>query len=160
MQRRTLGAVGLVGVSTLAVLLLPEQEVDEEEQVRRVVVQMTEAAQRRNVRDVLASVSELFKGESVSDKSALRQLVSYQILRGQWIRVFTTDLVVKPEANGNVRVWAKCIFARSDAVELKELVRQSVMSTYLIEAVAHQEPDGKWRFVWARHEEISPASAF
>lgn len=160
MQRHSVGLLAVAVVGGLSVALWPDSEEDAEAEVRRLVVAMTAAAQKRQLAEVLAPVSDAFSGDAFPDKQAVKQVLTYHVLRGQWVRIFTTDLHVRRRSDDEVEVSAKFIFGRSDATELRNLSQESVLSTWGIEALAARESDGQWKFVWARHEELDPRSLF
>ena len=54
----------------------------------------------------------------------------------------------------------KFIFARSEAKELKDLAKDSVMDAQQIDAKLEKEADGEWRFVTASHASVDPTSLF
>lgn len=142
------------GAVTYAVLLKPSPE--PAELVRRKAIQMARAAERRDLGFIMDQVSPRFRSEEGWSRDELRAFLAGQILRGEWIRVFTADLETWTESPTSVRFAGKFILGRSEAKQLKDLARESVLGSYRIQAKAEKEPDGEWRFVWASHEPVDP----
>jgi hypothetical protein len=124
--------------------------------IERRVVEMTRAAERRELGAVLDAVSERFRSGEGWDKQEVKGVVAAQILRGQWVRIFTTDLSITEVSPTRGDFQARFIFGRSQADRLEDLVRESVLSAYLIEGTFEREADGEWRVVSARHRRLGP----
>jgi hypothetical protein len=127
------------------------------EAIERQVVEMTRAAEHRELGTLMEAVSEHFRSEEGWDKQEVKGVVAAHILRGQWVRVFTTGLTITEVSSTRGDFQAKFIFGRSPADKVEELVRQSVLSAYLIEGTFEREEDGVWRVVRARHRPLSPS---
>lgn len=133
----------------------PQEEPGVKEAITRQVVQMTEAAERKDMAALMEGVSEGFRSGQGWNKQQLKGVLLGQVLQGNWVRVFVRDLQVT-EVNphrGNVQL--KIIFGRSQAEALENLAKESVLGAYLIEGAFEQE-DGEWRVVQARHRSLSP----
>ena len=52
------------------------------------------------------------------------------------------------------------IFGRSEAKEVSDLPRESVINAYRIDATLVKEADGEWRFTTASHRVVNPAELF
>ena len=62
------------------------------ELVRRKVVQMAAAAEKKDVAFIMDQVSTRFRSEEGWSRDELKAYLVGQLLRGEWIRVFTTDI--------------------------------------------------------------------
>ncbi|MFZ5471039.1 MAG: hypothetical protein ACOZIN_16555 [Myxococcota bacterium] len=147
----------LVGVVALAVAgavlaLWPRREPTPRELLERKVVQMTRAAEEKDLGEVMEHVSERFKSAEGLDKQGLRGILAGQLLRGGWVRVFVTDLAIAVTSDRHAALDATFIFARSDAKTLQELAKESVLSRYRVQSKVEKETDGQWRFVSARYQ--------
>ena len=146
----------VLAVGALVYLLWPRSEPTPDEAVRRIVVECTRAAEKKDVAAIMEHVSERFKANEGLGKQEVKQVLAGQLFRGQWVRVFTTDLEVRTTSPSSVEMTGKFIFGRSDAKELKDLARESVVSSYQIDATFEREPDGEWRAVSARYQQADP----
>ena len=103
-------------------------------------------------------VSERFRsnGQGGWSKKDVRGILTAQVLRGQWVRVFVTNLEVREVSPSEGEFNARFIFGRSQAEKVEDLAADSVLSAYRIEGAFEKEEDGEWRVVRARPESISP----
>ncbi|MGZ3457663.1 MAG: hypothetical protein ACXU86_04075 [Archangium sp.] len=138
----------------------PQEEPGVKEAITRKVVKMTDAAERKELSELMEGVSDNFQSAEGWNKQQLKGVLLSQVLRGEWVRVFVRDLQVT-EVNptrGDVQV--KIIFGRSQAEQFENLARESVLSAYLIEGTFEKQRDGEWRVVQARHRSLSPTELF
>jgi hypothetical protein len=133
----------------------PRQEPEVTEAIRRQVVRMTAAAERRDVAELMEGVSERFRSGEGWDKRQARGVLVGQVLRGTWVRVFVRDLEVTELSPTRGHFQLKVLFGRSEADELERLARESVLSAWLIEGTFEKEADGQWRVVQAKHRAMS-----
>ena len=77
------------------------------------------------------------------------------MLRGNWVRLFVRDLQVTEVSPTRGDVQVKLIFGRSEADQLEQLAKDSVIGAYLIEGTFEKQSDGEWRVVQARHRPLS-----
>jgi hypothetical protein len=134
----------------------PREEPGVKEAITRKVVKMTDAAERKDMAELMEGVSDRFHSGEGWSKQEVKGVLLGQVLRGNWVRVFVRDLQVS-EVNptrGDVQV--KIIFGRSEADQLEHLAQDSVISAYLIEGSFEKEADGEWRVVQARHRSLGP----
>lgn len=151
-------AVGAAALAALAVLLLwPQREVPQAEQVRRRVVQLVDAAEHKQLGKVMDGVSERFRSEEGWGKQDLKAVLAAQLLRGEWMRIIMDLQPPTAVSDGEVHVQGRFFFARSEAKELERLAAESVISAWLIDAVFVREEDGEWRVVSARHRRLEGA---
>lgn len=136
--------------------LWPRQEPGPKEAVTREIVSMTRAAQDKHVGDIMDHVSERFQGAQGWDKQTVRAVLTGQVLRGQWIRVFTTHLELTEVSPTQVDFQVKVIFGRSPGEKVEDLSRETVMSAYLLAGTFEKEQDGQWRVLRARHQPLQP----
>jgi len=146
----------LLGLAVLAYVLFLKPPPPPEELIRQKVVKMVAAAQEKKLGGVLEEISPRFRTSDGMNKDELRGFLAGQLFRGTWVRIFTVDLDVQVKSATSAEFTGKFIFGRSDAKVLKDLAKDSVLSSYQITATAELEPDGEWRFVSARYQEIDP----
>jgi len=161
LSRGQVMGVVLALVAAGAVLALwPRKEPGVKEAITQRIVQMADAAERKDMAELMDGVSESFRSGENWDKPQLKGVLLGQVLRGNWVRVFVKDLQVTEvnPSRGDVRV--KIIFGRSQADTLETLARDSVLNAYLIEGAFQKEEDGTWRAVEARHRPLNPGELF
>ena len=112
------------------------------------------AAEQKDLGAVMEEISDRFRGDQGLSKQELKGVLAGQLLRGAWVRIFTTDLEVKLRSPSTADFSGKFIFGRSAAKELKDLARDSELSRYQIDATLEKERDGEWRFVTAQYRQI------
>jgi hypothetical protein len=153
-----LGLALLVGGVVLA--LWPREELPVQEAITRKIVEMTRAAEQKDVGELMEDVSERFKSGEGWGKEQMRGVLVAQVLRGQWVRLFNIGLEVKEVSPTRGDFEVKLIFGRSQADWLEELARESVINAWLVEGSFEKEQDGEWRLVSARHRPLSRAELF
>jgi hypothetical protein len=109
---------------------------------------------------VMEGVSERFKSSQGWNKQQVRGVLVVQVLRGQWVRIFHTGLEVTEVSPTRGDFSVKFIFARSEAQELDQLARESVLNAWLVEGSFEKEQDGEWRVVQARNRQLEPTELF
>ncbi len=149
----------VLGGAALAYVLLLKPPPPPETLIRQKVVQMVRSAERKELGDVIEQISPSFRTSDGLNRDELRGFLAGQLFRGQWVRIFLVEMDVQVKSATSAELSAKFIFGRSDAKELKDLAKESVMSSYQIDARAERESDGEWRFVWASYQPID-ASQF
>jgi hypothetical protein len=154
------GVLFVLAAGGLIFLLWPRGPVDPAELIKRKVVLMTHAAERKDLGEIMEQVSPRFRSADGWGRDEVKGVLAAQILSGRWVRVFTTEMSVTMTSSTTADFSGKFVFGRSDAKELKDLARDSVLSSYLIDAKLEKEADGEWRFVWAKPQQIDPASLF
>ncbi len=161
MTRSRVVGVGLALAAAVAVLLLwPRDEASPEEQIRQKVIQMTAAAEEKDLGFIMDQISESFRGTSPAlSRQELKQLLAAQILRGQWVRVFVRDIDVELRSPAEARFRGKFIFGRSEADTLERLAAESRIQAYEVDGTLHLE-DGEWRFVSGGYRVIPPGQLF
>jgi hypothetical protein len=156
-RSRVLG-LGLALVAAFLVLLLwPREEPGVKDAVTRRIINMTRAAEEKDVGSVMEGVSERFKSTDGWGRQDVHRILAAQVLRGQWVRIFTTDIDVHEVSPTQGDFRARFIFGRSQAEELKDLARDSVLNAYAIEGTFEKESDGEWRVVRAKHRQLDPS---
>lgn len=163
-MRLTLSRLNLLSLGALAaalvialILWLKESPPSSEELIRQKAIKMARAAEQKELGYVMDQISDRFSFEE-GGKRELHQLLAAQILRGNWVRVFVVDTAVSITSPNTASFSGKFIFGRSKATTLKDLAKQSELSSYLVEAKLEKERDD-WKFVSARHRPINPADA-
>ncbi len=158
-RSQVVGGVLALVVAGAVLYFWPQQQLTVEEAVRRQVVVMTRAAEEKDVGGVMAHVSERFRsnGTGGMTKKEVRGILTAQVLRGQWVRVFMTNLEVHEVSPTEGEFQVRFIFGRSQAERVEDLAADSVLNAYLIEGAFEKEDDGQWRVVRARPQSISPS---
>jgi hypothetical protein len=159
-RSQVVGLVLALLVGGLVLVLWPHEEPPVTEAITRKIIQMTRAAEKKDVAEVMEGVSERFKAGRGLGKEQVRGLLVAQVLRGQWVRIFHTGLEVTEVSPTRGDFSAKFIFARSEAQELENLARESVIDAWMIEGSFEKEQDGEWRVVEARDRRLNPADLF
>jgi len=150
---------GLLGAAALGMLLyflVLKPPPPTEELIRQKVVKMVASAQAKKLGGVMEELSPRFRTRDGMNRDEVRGFLAGQLLRGAWVRIFTVDLEVQVKSSTSATFSGKFIFGRSDAKTLKDLAKDSVMSSYQINASVEREADGEWRFVSADYQEVDP----
>ncbi|WP_224369307.1 hypothetical protein [Hyalangium versicolor] len=155
-RSRVMGLVLALLVGGLVLALWPREEPSVEEAITRKIVQMTRAAEEKDMGALMEGVSERFKSGQGWSKDQVRGILLAQVLRGQWVRIFHTGLEVTEVSPSKGDFTVRFIFARSEAQELEQLARESVINAWLVEGSFEKEQDGEWRVVTARHRSLDP----
>ncbi|RJS27095.1 hypothetical protein DRW03_01570 [Corallococcus sp. H22C18031201] len=151
-------AGGLALVAAFLVLCFwPREEPGVKDAITRQIINMTRAAEEKNVGAVMEGVSERFKTTDGWNRQDVHRILAAQVLRGQWVRIFTTDIDVQEVSPTQGDFRARFIFGRSQADKLEDLARESVLNAYAIEGTFEKEADGAWRVVKAKHRQLDPA---
>jgi len=158
LSRSKLFAALVVAVAAAVVVLLwPKgSQASSEELIRQKVIKMARAAEKKDVSYIMEQISERFTFDEGGSKRDLHQLLVAQLMRGNWLRVFAVDLAVTVTSPSTASFSGKFIFGRSNAATLKELAKESELSSYAIEAKLEKERDD-WKFLSAKHRPIDPA---
>lgn len=119
----------------------------DEERIQALLAAAARAAEEKRVGDVVEAVSERFAGEGL-DRRALRQLVAYQVMRGEWVAVSIAG--VRLEVAGDIaRAAVDVVLARSGAGRtLTDLLPVNGSVQRLLLRLEREE--GEWRVVRAR----------
>ncbi len=157
---QVLGVVLALIAAGAVLALWPQQEPGVKDAITRRVLQMTEAAERKDMAELMDGVAESFRAEQGWDKQQLKGVLLGQVLRGQWVRVFTTNLDVTEVSPTQGDFQVKIIFGRSEAERVEDLSKETVLSAYLIEGTFEKEQDGEWRVVVARNRRLEPSELF
>jgi hypothetical protein len=138
----------------------PQEEPGVKEAITRKVIQMTEAAERKDMAELMEGVADNFQTGEGWNKQQVKGILLGQVLRGSWVRIFVKDLTVTEVNPSRGDVQMKIIFGRSEADQLETLAQESVLSAYLIEGTFEKQSDGEWRILQARHRTLSPTELF
>lgn len=155
-RSKVVGLLLALLVGGLVLAFWPREEPGVQEAITREIVSMTRAAQEKDVGELMDRVSERFRTHQGWDKQQVRGVLVGQVLRGQWVRVFTTNLDVTEVSPARGDFQVKIIFGRSPGERLEDLSRETILNAYLIEGSFEKEQDGKWRVVSARHQPLDP----
>lgn len=153
-------ALAVLAAVALVYVLLLKPPPPPEEKIRQEVVRMVRAAEQKKLGDVMEPISLRFRSSDGLTRDELRGFLAGQLLRGQWVRIFLVDLDVRVTSPDTAEMTGKFIFGRSDAKTLKDLAKESVMSSYQIDAQLEREPDDEWRVVKASYKAIDASQFF
>ncbi len=159
-RSRVVGLALALLAGGLVLALWPREEPPVQEAITRKIIQMTRAAEKKDVGAVMEGVSERFKSSQGWSKEQVRGVLVAQVLRGQWVRIFYTGLDVTEVSPTQGDFSVKFIFARSEAREVEQLARESVINAWLVEGSFEKEQDGEWRVVTARNRQLDPSELF
>lgn len=159
-RSRVVGLALALLVGGLVLALWPREEPSVQEAISRKIIQMTRAAEQKDVGALMEGVAERFKSSQGWSKDQVRGLLVAQVLRGQWVRIFHTGLEVTEVSPTQGDFSVRFIFARSEARELEQLARESVINAWLVEGSFEKEQDGEWRVVTARNRQLDPSELF
>ncbi len=148
-------AAGL-GAVVVARLARPPPPSDEE-QIRVLLDEAARAAVERRIGDVVAGVSERFRGEGL-DRRGVKQLVAAHVLRGEWVGVSVSGVRVAVDGDRATAV-ADAVLSRSLGAgkSLVDLLPGDA-SAHRFELDLEREAEG-WRVVGARWRAIPLADA-
>jgi hypothetical protein len=152
-RSRLIGAILAVGVGVAVLLLWPRKQEDESDKIKAMVVEMARAAEEKDMGEVMAHISEKFRGPEGVNKQQMKGFLAAQVLQGTWMRVFALELEATVTTPTTASFKGKFVFGRAAAAKLEDLARESEVGRYLIEAELEKE-DGDWKFVSARHTRI------
>lgn len=159
-SNRVIGvALGLLAAG-LVLWLWPSPELTVQEAITRKIIAMTRAAEEKDVAGVMEGVSDRFKAGRGLGKDQVKGVLVAQVLRGQWVRIFHTGLEVTEVSPTRGDFAVRFIFARSEAKELDQLAKESVVDAWGVEGSFEKEPDGEWRVVEARDRRLDPRELF
>jgi hypothetical protein len=150
-----LGVVLALLAAGAVLALWPQEEPGVKEAITRKVVKMTDAAERKDMAELMDGVSDNFRSGEGWSKQEVKGVLLGQVLRGNWVRLFVRDLQVTEVSPTRGDVQVKLIFGRSEADQLEQLAKDSVIGAYLIEGTFEKQSDGEWRVVQARHRPLS-----
>jgi hypothetical protein len=154
-------AVGLaLATALLTFVLWPKSPQSTEDILKQKAVQMARAAEKKELSFILEQVSDRFRSAEGWDKDSLKGVLAAQILRGNWVRVFPVGLDVKVHSSTEAELLGTFVFGRSEATDVRDLPKDSVLNAYAIETQAVREPDGEWRFVSAKHRMVDASDLF
>src|SRR5215469_9740511 len=155
-RSKLLTVLFVAAAAAVVVVLWPKgSQASSEELIRQKVIKMARATEQKDLGYVMDQVSDRFTFEG-GGKRDLHQFLAAQILRGNWLRVFVVDVSATATSPTGATFSGKFIFGRSKATTLKELTKESEVSSYLIEAKLEKERDD-WKFISARYRPIDPA---
>ncbi|MGE6762537.1 hypothetical protein ACQKGO_31285 [Corallococcus interemptor] len=156
-RARVLSGMAAVIAAALVLYFWPREEPGVKDAVTRRIIAMTRAAEDKDVGGVMEGVSERFKTTEGWSKQDVHRILAAQVLRGQWVRVFTTDIDVHEVSPTQGEFQARFIFGRSQAEKLEDLAKDSVLNAYAIEGTFEKEADGEWRVVKAKQRRLDPS---
>lgn len=140
-------ALGLLLLGGLLAARLLRPAPSDAERIQALLASAAAAAEERRAGEVVRDVSDRFSGEGL-DRQGLRQFVTYQILRGQWVAV--TIAGTRLEVEGDVaRAAVDVALARGGpGTRLADLLPAGG-SVHRLQLRLEREPEG-WKVVRAR----------
>jgi ketosteroid isomerase-like protein len=159
-RSRVIGLVLALVAAGLVLAFWPREEPPVQEAITRKIVEMTRAAEEKDVSGVMAGVSDRFKSGQGWGKDQLKGVLVAQVLRGQWLRIFHSELEITEVSPTQGDFTVKFIFARSEAQNLEQLGQDSVLNAWAVEGTFEKEQDGEWRVVVAKNRRLDPSELF
>jgi len=159
-RSRVVGLVLALLAGGLVLVFWPRSEPPVQEAITRKIIEMTRAAEQKDVSGVMDGVSDRFKSGQGWGKDQVKGVLVAQVLRGQWLRIFHTDLEVTEVSPTQGDFSVRFIFARSDAQQLEQLGQDAVLNAWQVEGTFEKEQDGQWRVVVARNRRLEPSELF
>lgn len=154
--RRILIVLLALGVGSAVVLLWPTEPIGPSEQVRRRIIQISDAAQKRDLGEVTDAVSKSFRSPQGGDRDDVRRIIAAQLLRGQYLKVFTDVKALTEVSPEEVLAELNVYFASAESETVETLARETVMSAWRLE-VTFQLEDGDWMATSAGWRRLSPS---
>ncbi|BDG04920.1 hypothetical protein [Anaeromyxobacter oryzae] len=147
-------AVALAATVTWRLTRAPPRD---EDRIRALLDSAARAAEERRPAEVVIALSERFRGQGL-DRQGVKQLVAWQVLRGEWVAVSIAGAAVAVEGDA--------ARANVDAILSRAAGKGKTLAGLLPgEATAHrfacrlEREDGEWRVVSAEWRPISLAEA-
>ena len=159
-RSRVVGLVLALLAGGLVLVFWPRSEPPVQEAITRKIIEMTRAAEQKDVSGVMDGVSDRFKSGQGWGKDQVKGVLVAQVLRGQWLRIFHTDLEVTEVSPTQGDFSVRFIFARSEAQQLEQLGQDAVLNAWQVEGTFEKEQDGQWRVVVARNRRLEPSELF
>lgn len=159
-RSRVVGLVLALLAGGLVLVFWPRSEPPVQEAITRKIIEMTRAAEQKDVSGVMEGVSDRFKSGQGWGKDQVKGVLVAQVLRGQWLRIFHTDLEVTEVSPTQGDFSVRFIFARSEAQQLEQLGQDAVLNAWQVEGTFEKEQDGQWRVVVARNRRLEPSELF
>lgn len=148
-------ALAAVGGGLLASRLLRTPPTDQE-RIQGLLAAAARAAEERKAGEAVAAVSERFAGEGL-DRRGLKQLVAFQILRGEWVSVSIAGTRIEV-AGDTARAAVDLVLARSGkGVKLADLLPAGG-SVHRLQLRLERE-GGDWKVVRARWRPVPVEAA-
>ena len=146
----------LAGLCCLAVALACGGDpLSPEEQVRNVIATMEQAAERGDVSEFKAVISESYQDERGFDKRDLAAYVTFHVMRHTHRRFFARVRSVEIRESGRAEVVVVAAISGRDVSSIEELVGLHG-DVYKIDLDLDDEGDGDWRVVWAQWRRTAP----
>lgn len=159
MSRRTVVAVAAVLAAAVAAYLAfrsGRAPPTDEELVRAVFEDAARAAEEKKVSEAVAGVSERFSGAGL-DRRGVKQLVAFQVLRGDWVSVSVAGARIRVEGDA-ARANVDAVLARGGKGRALASLLPGEASAHRFECRLEREPEG-WRIVQATWRAVELADA-
>jgi hypothetical protein len=142
---RIAGAGAVVAVVGITLLALRRPADSPEDQVRKAVEDMAQAARTHDVAGVLGHVSERFQSPNLGTKNELRAYLLGELLRGGAVEARVLEARAEPRTGGEVLFSGRLFLGRTGGG--LDLGQRAVEATFVSE-------DGAWRVIRARVEPV------
>lgn len=152
-RRTLLAAVGALAAFGLVLALWPRGETTPEDELRALVAECVEAANRKDPSGITVHLAEDFRGQQGARKQDVKQVLVVQLLRGDQVAVLNPRLDVTVESPTRGAIDGTFVFARVPAKTAEELPQGSVAAIYRIEAKLERRDEG-WTFVEASYRRV------
>lgn len=124
----------------------------EEEMTKRIVREVAEASERKDIKGVTRYVSKSYRDFEGNDFNGIKGLLLYHFLRAETITIFVRKVDVRIEGD-NAMVDAKVILVRDKEVKTVKDILPEEAAAYGFNIVFKKE-DGDWKAVNARWEDV------
>lgn len=124
----------------------------DEEVLRRIVEDVAEASERKDIKGVTRYVSESYRDFEGNDFNGIKGILLYHFLRAETITIFVRKVDVRREGD-SVVVDAKVILVRGREVKTIKDILPEEAAAYEFNVIFKKE-GGKWKAVNARWENV------
>lgn len=125
-----------------------------EERIRTTLKQAAKAAEEKDIKGVMAIVSQDFRNDE-GDRNTLKAFLFLKMQQGAWRRVFLVDTRVDLHPDSpphRARVSTGAVLASGAEVQTLADVAPENAGVYRIDLEMLEENDGQWRVVNAKHQ--------
>ncbi len=122
----------------------------EADKVKKVIVTVQKAAEEKNVRAVLATLSKNYRDAQGNDYDAIKGLLLAYFFRHQKIHVYIPNIEVAVQPNGATAVFDAVLSGGTAAGSVKDIVPES-LGVYTFD-ISLQKENGDWKVLSAKWE--------
>jgi hypothetical protein len=149
-------ALAVAVIAAGAVLYLwPRGPKDPEAQIRALVAECVDDANKKDVAAISERVDERFVGPQGMGKNEVKQLLAFQLLRQQEVAVILNPtLSVEVKSPESATMVGFFVFGRTKVKTAEELSQNAVAAVYKITASLERK-DGRWWFTGAQYQAVN-----